>query len=86
METVGVRELKSRISHYIGKAKLGESIIVTERGREVAELIPISKERHAVQHLAMEQRLKWNGKKPAGSVGNTAAGETVAETILKQRR
>ena len=86
MERVGVRTLKSQLSRYIGKAKMGESTIVTEHGEEVAELIPISKERRAVQHLAKERRLKWSGNKPAGCSGITAAGVTVAETILEERR
>ena len=64
METVGVRALKAQLSRYIAKAKAGETIIVTEHGQEVAELIPISKERRVIQHLATEHRLKWNGKKP----------------------
>ena len=52
METVGVRALKAQLSRYIGKAKAGETIIVTEHGQEVAELIPISKERRVVQHFS----------------------------------
>ena len=86
METVGVRVLKAQLSRYIGKAKAGETIIVTEHGQEVAELIPISKERRAVQHLATEHRLKWNGKKPVGCTGGTVEGKTIAETILDERR
>jgi len=86
METVGVRVLKAQLSRYIGKAKMGETIIVTEHGQEVAELVSISKERHAVKRLAAEHRLRWNGNKPAGCAGITAVGATVAETVLKERR
>lgn len=86
METVGVRVLKAQLSQYIGKAKAGETIIVTEHGQEVAELTPISKERQAVQRLAAEHRLKWSGKKPVGCTEVTVKGKTVAETILEDRR
>ena len=86
METVGVRALKAQLSRYIGKAKAGETIIVTEHGQEVAELIPISKERRVVQHLATKHRLKWNGKKPAGCTEVTVEGKTIAETVLEERR
>lgn len=38
MRTVGVKELKSRLSEYLRAVKRGEIVIVTERERPVAEL------------------------------------------------
>ena len=38
MEKVGIRELKSKLSEYVRKASAGEVILVTERGRTVAQL------------------------------------------------
>jgi prevent-host-death family protein len=40
MKTVGVRELKNRLSEYIRRAKSGEGVLVTDRGQVVAELTP----------------------------------------------
>jgi len=40
MKTVGVRELKNRLSEYLRQAKSGESVLVTDRGQVVAELTP----------------------------------------------
>lgn len=40
MKTVGVRELKNRLSEYIRRVRLGEGVLVTDRGEVVAELIP----------------------------------------------
>jgi prevent-host-death family protein len=37
--TVGVRELKARLSHYLELARKGEEILVTSRGRPVARLV-----------------------------------------------
>ncbi len=34
--TVGVRELKNRLSRYLRRAKRGEEVVVTERGRPIA--------------------------------------------------
>lgn len=39
-ETVGVRELRQNLSKYLDRVKEGEALVVTERGREVARLIP----------------------------------------------
>src|SRR4029453_3558538 len=40
MKTVGVRELKNRLSEYIRHVRAGESVLVTDRGEVVAELTP----------------------------------------------
>lgn len=40
MKTVGVRELKNRLSEYIRHVRAGEGVLVTDRGEVVAELIP----------------------------------------------
>jgi prevent-host-death family protein len=40
METVGIRELKNRLSAYVRKVEAGDVVLVTDRGRVVAELVP----------------------------------------------
>ena len=39
---VGVRELKSKLSEYLGRVEAGEDIVVTDRGRPVARLVAYS--------------------------------------------
>ena len=38
MQTVGIRELKSKLSEYIRRVRRGEVVLVTDRGEVVAEL------------------------------------------------
>lgn len=40
MTTVGVRELKNRLSHYLRLVRGGETLVVTDRGEIIAELKP----------------------------------------------
>jgi prevent-host-death family protein len=40
MKTVGLRELKNRLSEYVRKVRSGEGVLVTDRGEVVAELLP----------------------------------------------
>ena len=40
MKTVGVRELKNRLSEYLRQVRSGEGVLVTDRGEVVAELTP----------------------------------------------
>ena len=38
MKTVGLRELKNRLSEYVRDVRNGETVLVTDRGEVVAEL------------------------------------------------
>jgi antitoxin (DNA-binding transcriptional repressor) of toxin-antitoxin stability system len=40
MKTVGIRDLKNRLSEYVREVRGGEEILVTDRGEVVAELRP----------------------------------------------
>jgi antitoxin (DNA-binding transcriptional repressor) of toxin-antitoxin stability system len=40
MKSVGVRELKNRLSEYLRDVRAGERVLVTDRGEVVAELGP----------------------------------------------
>ena len=86
METTGIRDLKRHLSDYVRKAREGETILITARGREVAELRPVSPERSAVHALVDQGGVSWNGGKPKGLRGITVAGKPVAEVILEDRR
>jgi prevent-host-death family protein len=42
MVTVGVRELKNRLTYYLKRTRGGERVVVTERGMPVAVLHEVS--------------------------------------------
>ena len=42
METIGVRELRQHASRYLARVAHGESLEVTDRGRPIARLVPIT--------------------------------------------
>ena len=39
---VGVRELKSRLSHYLRQVKAGHPVTITERGQPVGRILPVA--------------------------------------------
>jgi prevent-host-death family protein len=53
MRAVGIKALKSKLSEYIRAAAAGESVLVTDRDRVVAEIIPPSAGRHVLLADAM---------------------------------
>jgi len=54
MSSVGIKELKNRLTYYIRLAKQGEEIVVTERGEPVVLMQPL---RTAKDVRALEARL-----------------------------
>jgi prevent-host-death family protein len=42
MSAIGVRELRQHASRYLERVRHGETLVVTDRGRPVARLVPIS--------------------------------------------
>jgi prevent-host-death family protein len=42
MKTIGSRELKNRLGRYLGMVRKGEAILVTDRGKPVARILPLS--------------------------------------------
>ena len=85
MITAGIRELKAKLSSYIDTVNEGEQVVITEHGREVAIIIPISKERRAIRALVDEGLAHWAGGKPKGLVGIKIKGRPLSETILEER-
>lgn len=44
MKTTPVSELKATLSAQLAKVKAGEEVVVTERGRPIAKIVPLSSE------------------------------------------
>ncbi len=86
IKTVGIKVLKTHLSEYLVKVRKGERVIITDRGQEVAEIVPISPERQTVRSLMIAGRLKWKGGKPVGLKGIKVRGKSIAETVVEDRR
>jgi prevent-host-death family protein len=89
MITVGVRELKNNLSHYLRDVKRGRPITITERGQSVAILLPA--ETHFDAQLASELSRKgigaWKGGKPKGASRRvTVKGKAISRIVLEERR
>ncbi len=86
MITVGIKELKARLSSYVGKARKGEEVVVTARGREVAILVPITRDRRALKLLAEAVEGRMPRGKPVGARGIRIQGKSMSRTVLEGRR
>ena len=87
---VSVRELKNQTSQCLRRVRAGERLVVTDRGRPIAEITPMRRER-----LSPEERLARLAERgeiclPAGhglvdAVPMRRRGTPVARTLLEDR-
>lgn len=88
---VSIRELKSRLSHFLRLTKAGESLIVTDRGTPVGRIVPIvdTGKRLDERLEAMRQagQMLWSGRKlPAAKpVAKVRGKRSVAQLLVDDR-
>ena len=87
--TVGVRELKNKMSEYLRRMKSGEIIVITERGKPIGQLGPMHKTlEDRMRALAASGFLEWSGKKlkpHKPSIINTSDRQ-ISDLIVEDRR
>lgn len=60
---IGTRELKNRLSQYLRRVKAGETLVITERGKPVGQIVPIQPDLTArLKQLAAAGVVEWNGQ------------------------
>lgn len=72
MKTVGIRELRKRLSEYLRRVRAGESVLVTDRGEVVAEFSPPGRGQAEVSVPAGLSALARRGIATLGATGNAA--------------
>lgn len=88
MPTVGIRELKDRLSFYLKQVQEGKWIEVTNRGRVIALLIPVRRRVDKELLALVEEGIaSWSGGKPRGALHPVRGrGRPLSEIILEDRR
>jgi prevent-host-death family protein len=86
--SVGIRDLKARLSAYLREVKNGQTIDITDHGEVVARLVPVPKtldERIAAMVAA--GMADWNGEylQPVTDKPKVRDGGTVADLIVENR-
>ena len=87
--TVDIRELKARLSNYVQQVKSGATLVITERGKPVGRIVPLSPSVEIrVQELVQAGLIAWSGNKlvPMEPVARTRGKRTVADLLLEDRR
>jgi prevent-host-death family protein len=85
MTEVGIRELRDNLSRYLDRVEEGEEVVVTDRGRAIARLLPMDGERTIDRLVARglvtpATRRRRARPKPLSTVG------PVSDLVAEQRR
>jgi len=86
--TVGIRQLKEQLSHFIEQVRTGATVLITDRGKPVGRIVPVTPSLDdRLQQLAQAHLLSWSGRRlgPATPVVHVRNGKTVAELLLEDR-
>jgi len=89
MTTVGVRELRERLSQYLHRVARGERVVVTQRGEPIALLVPPNpvEQEQGLHAMVREGEAAWTGGKPTGARCPISVKRgSLARTILEDRR
>jgi prevent-host-death family protein len=84
MKSVGLRDLKNRLSEYVRDVQSGEAVLVTDRGEVVAEIVPAGKKNDEGGVSSVLRTLARSGYVTLG-VANDAKNYPKLPRLLKQR-
>ena len=88
MVSVGVRDLRNRLSKLLARVRGGERLIVTDRGRPVAVVspAPANGRDQRVEAMLRDGAMRWQGGKPRGlSSPPRIRGRQVSELVIQGR-
>ena len=94
MNRVSISELKARLSEYLEAVRAGEEVIVTDRGRPVARIAPVSGPEDSESRLQM--LIRTGQARPPVRTGGldlellrahrpTVPGAGLSEAIIEER-
>lgn len=82
---VGIRELRDNLSRYLERVQEGEEVLVTDRGRAIARVVPVGAERTLDRLVA--EGLVTPAKRPKRRLRQpTKANGGASDLVVDQRR
>ena len=88
MITVGIKQAKSRLAEYLRKVSAGERVVITDRGKPIAEITkPRETGNDRLEAMVRDGEAFWSGGKPKGSKKPAKLrGASVSDAVIEDRR
>lgn len=87
--TVGIREFKARLSYYLQRVKEGGTVVITDRGKPIAQIVPYARtNEERLEQLRASGLIAWSGQRlrAQAPVARARGEKTVAELLLEDRK
>jgi prevent-host-death family protein len=85
-QKVGVRELKNGLSRYLAAVRDGQELIVTDHGKPVARIVPVSRSLDRLAELIAEGKVKPAHPGPRYVPEPMKGVGPVSDLVIEQRR
>ncbi len=85
---VSIRELKSRLSHYLRLTRKGESLVITDRGVPIGRIVPMGQDLgQRLSAMRETGQAQWSGHKlrERKPVARLRGRKTVAQLLVADR-
>jgi prevent-host-death family protein len=86
MAEAGVRDLRDHLSRYLERVQAGEELTVTDRGRPVARLVPITDVRPFERLVAEGVVQRPTARRRSRPARRVASEGPVSDLVAEQRR
>lgn len=88
MITIGIKKAKSHLGEYLRKVRAGERVVITVRGKPIAEITrPRSAVDERLEAMVRDGEAFWSGGKPKGSKKRVKIkGRPISDTVIEDRR
>ncbi|MEX2048168.1 MAG: type II toxin-antitoxin system prevent-host-death family antitoxin [Gemmatimonadota bacterium] len=87
---VGVRDLRENLRSWLDRVKDGDEIVVTERGKAVAQLTPLDPPRSKLEELIeagiVRPPLRPKHQIDVSKLPRMTPGPTLSDIVIEQRR
>lgn len=87
-ESVGIRELKSRLSEYLRRVREGQTVVITDRGQPVGRIVPVAQPLEERLEAMVQAGLAcWDGRRleRIAPLARTREDGSVAGLLLRDR-
>ena len=86
--SVGIRELKARLSAYLRQVKAGATLVITERGQPIGRIVPLRPSVYQrAEELAQAGLASWSGRRLRARepVARIRGGKMLSQLLLEDR-
>ncbi len=93
MLTVGVKEFRRRLTHYLREVEAGKRVVITVRGKPVAQLSSMPETKpvslgEKLKALARNGQINWSGERPRfhPPVATNKGKRLLSDIVVEERR